>query len=296
MHVPEPEAIRDASPSMPSAVEPDGEPAAVVEAGAALDALLAASSSGSEGAQPDEQACPAELDDEDAAWADRRAYQRKTLWANKLMRATLEDSTGHPEEVYLYLVDVSDGGMRIHLDRSLPEGIETTLRFKLGVRNFAARVAPMWQRCLPGDTWVIGLAFRDEERVNVEAARQLTDYFSPQGRRQRFKLSDALVVSLRREPSETWHNLNTLDLSLTGLKARWDGELEDNEIVYLKLFLRAYRQVEVRAQLMWQKRVGDERFEVGMRFLELTPEASAALQGYIDESVGLKEPPKRSLI
>ena len=226
---------------------------------------------------------------------DRRTYKRKTLWANKLMRATLEGSDGQVEDVYLYLVDVSDGGMRINLDRSLEQGSEITLRFKLGTRSFSAHLRPVWQRCLPGDTWVVGLAFRDDERTNVESARQLTDYFSPQGRRQRFKLTETLVVSMQRDDAEVWYSLTTLDLSLTGLKARWDGELADNEIVQVKIFLRNYKNVVLRAQAMWQKKVGDERWEVGLRFLDPGESELQSLQDYIDESVGLKEQPKRSL-
>lgn len=227
------------------------------------------------------------LPDNSPPEAERRLTRRKTLWANKLMRASLEFNNQVQDEVYLYLVDVSDGGMRVNLDRQLDESMDTRLRFKLGTRNFSALVRAVWQKCLPGGTWVVGLAFRDTESANVEAARQLTDFFSPQGRRQRFKLSETLPVTVQCAQQEEWHNMVCVDLSLTGLKMRGEQVFDDNEIVRARITLRKGSEAELRAQVMWQKKLGEERVEVGLRFLDPSTQAVSALQAYMDACVGV---------
>lgn len=222
---------------------------------------------------------------------ERRQHKRQVSMAHKLVRASLAPGgSDDAEEVYLYLVDISEGGMRVNLDRTFPEGNASRLEFALGGQNFQVTVMPQWQRCLAdglasSGTWAAGLEFINPDRKSVDF---LFQYFSTQGRRQRFRLRELLTVTMRREGDEApWYSLTTLDLSTEGLRARFDESLELGEMVDVKLFPPDLPDVEGRARVMWTNEVlPGARWEFGVQFTELTAAGHDSLLRYIDRCVG----------
>lgn len=225
----------------------------------------------------------------EALGEERRQHQRTVSQAHKLLRATLGQEGGTPEEVYLFLVDISEGGMRVNLDRSFPEGHTSRLTFSLGGREFAVDVVPQWQRCLAdgvaaAGTWSAGLAFRDPDRDTVDF---LFSYFSTTGRRLRFRLRELLTVTMRRAGDENpWWSLTTTDLSMEGLRARWDDPLDVGEEIEVKVFPPDLPDVDGRGQVMWVNEALPGRWEFGVRFTELSATGHESLMRYIDRCVG----------
>lgn len=217
---------------------------------------------------------------------DRRQHARKGAAVNRLLRATVEWEDGKPEECYLYLVDISERGMRVNVDRCFPEDHPVRLRFSLVDLQFEAQVHPIWQKFLTGGTWTVGLEVRDENVAATDVMRSIMEVFSAGGRRIRFRLRQVLTVTMQRASDERWYSVTTLDISPGGLKVRWDEPLEEGEIVHVKIFPEDLPDVEAHAQVMWQRDIGPERFEFGLKFTDITEAGATSIQRYIDRSVG----------
>ena len=94
---------------------------------------------------------------------ERRSEKRRKSRVNKLVRAEIQ--TGQENfQTFLYLVDISHGGMRAHLDRKLEVGSEIRVAIPLdpylaGAGDLEARCRVVWGRELLGGTQVNGFEF-----------------------------------------------------------------------------------------------------------------------------------------
>ena len=223
---------------------------------------------------------------EEASGRERRQHERKIVQVNKLLRAKLDLPDGSIQEAYMYLVDVSEGGMRVNVDSAFPEE-PVRMRFELDQFVFDAQVHPSWQKCLVGGTWTVGLDFRGAGPETIAVANGIIDMYSPDGRRKRFKLREILNVMLHRPSDEDWLNVLAIDVSSTELQLRSDHEFPQGSHVDVKIFPPDLPRVEAEAEVLWQREVSTGRFEFRMKFLDLTKEGADTLQKYIDRAVGL---------
>ncbi|MBM3466135.1 MAG: PilZ domain-containing protein [Armatimonadetes bacterium] len=216
---------------------------------------------------------------------ERREGPRAGVTVNRLVRAVVEWEEGNPEESYLYIVDVSEKGLRVNADRFFAEDRPTRVTFTLENREVSGLARPIWQKYLAG-TWTMGLALVDPTEEATEALRALTAMFSPTGRRMRFRLRTVLTTTMLRDGGERWYSILALDISDGGIKARFDEPLEENEVVTIKIFPPELGEVEARAQVKWITAVGPERYEFGLQFVNLSEEKRGVIRSYIDKQVG----------
>jgi hypothetical protein len=223
----------------------------------------------------------------EAAKSDRRQHKRRGVKINRLIRGSIKGDDLEPEEFYLYLVDVSERGLRLNLDHPLPEGRGFQLTFSLeDSKRFDSEVWVSWQKCLAGGTWTAGLEVKNITAPTREAMSAMLEDFSTQGRRMRFRLRQILSVTIRREGDVQWWNVTTLDLSPDGLQFRWDEPLDVETRLDINLFPQDLPEVHGKGQIMWQREVLPGRYEFGIKFVELESDGASVIQRYIDRCVG----------
>jgi c-di-GMP-binding flagellar brake protein YcgR len=214
---------------------------------------------------------------------ERRQHPRRGSEIHKLLRAAVAFDGGNREELYLYLVDLSAGGMRINLERELPtegsfhlsfdlEGIRTQAGKALGEFSVEARTA--WQKSLPGGTRAAGLQFTQVPETTKQLIDELLDMFSQYSRRMHMRLRESVYVSCREvgaAPTDLWWNAQTRDISTQGLcitlGAGQGVTLLDGQTLEIKLLLE--EKVQAVARVMWQDQ-RDDKIEAGLQFVDLS--------------------------
>jgi hypothetical protein len=225
---------------------------------------------------------------------DRRISQRaECQQINRLIRATLTRPGAATEGLYLYLVDLSQGGLRVNSDQPFPEDVPVELHFGLDAFSpdpespgaaFQAQVRRVWHKPLLGGTWVTGLALVDPSEQTQQLVGNLLQSFSPEARRTRFRLRRPIEVALRTNAESAWLNALTLDLSPTSLTVRIYQELAAGDPVDVMILLGdAYPRLQGPAQVVRAEQVKPKRYQAELRLHEWPAEHVQVLLGYIDD-------------
>lgn len=274
---------------------------APAEAGAGEKAAEETAEAGA-GDKPADAPAP-DVPDAAAAWGDgpaapaepsapvedeRRTAQRKGVRLNKLISANLNEG----EALYLHLVDISDGGMRVNgdLEFSQAEPFRLTLQMEAFGKDLAEEhphltlgCRVVWQKRLLGGMFVSGLQFVDMTPENETVVKKILERSSPEGRRLRFRLNRVLGVGIGLDEETRWLYPLALDLSVEGMRLRLDEEIEVGSIFPLQIFLEFdLPTVRVQAEAVWREEVGNGRYQVGLRFTEVSEDSAKAIQEYID--------------
>lgn len=217
---------------------------------------------------------------------ERRLHERMGVKVNRLIRATLDFGKNHTREEYVYVLDFSEGGMRVNVDREFPADKPLRIQFTLQYLELDVYVKPIWQKKLTGGTWVAGLSF---DTVTVDQSGQISammEAFSLRGRRERFRLKALVAVSLRLAGWEEWLSVLLVDMSTSGVRIRCNEVLDDHATLELKILLPDLKEVDARGEIVWQQQARPGRFEYGVRFNAIAESGVAAIQAYIDHCVG----------
>lgn len=230
---------------------------------------------------------------------ERRVAQRKGVRLNKLIMAHLqtgEESTG----LYLHLVDISAGGIRVNGDVEFP--LNEPFSLKLQTESFGGEVSSefpelevrarvVWSKRLLGGMFVSGLQFVEMTDVATACVKKILDICSPEGKRLRFRLNRVLGVGIGLEGETRWLYPLALDLSVEGMRVRLDESLEIGSRFPLQIFLEFdLPTVHMTAEVVWRDEVGQGRFQVGLRFHDLNEDSARAIQDYIDRCLAKEVP------
>jgi hypothetical protein len=227
---------------------------------------------------------------------DRRQNRRRPSPVNRLIRAELSLEGLDSEDLYLYLVDMSEGGIRITADRPLPPGLSVGLCF--GLEGFpeapsprlAVTVQRAWDRPLAAGTWVTGLRFIDLDDQAQQAVQQLLQGVSVEGRRKRFRLREPISASLQLQAEGKWVVVVPMDLNSQGIRVRAYAQAElDQELGLMVRFPEKKGHV-FRARVQQVQTLDQERQELNLTFLEPPDQFQDDLQAYIDQVCGVSEP------
>ena len=177
--------------------------------------------------------------------SERRVAQRKGVRLNKLIMAQLLHS-GESTGLYLHLVDISSGGIRVNGDVEFPQSEQFTL--KLQTESFGGEVSSefpelevkarvVWSKRLLGGMFVSGLQFLDMTPEAQACVTRILEICSPEGKRLRFRLNRVLGVGIGLEEQTRWLYPLALDLSVEGMRVRLDESLEIGSTFPLQIFL-----------------------------------------------------------
>lgn len=225
-------------------------------------------------------------EDPSAAGVERRQHERRGVRVNRLIRPLIDDGNGSPHEEYIYLVDMSEGGLRANLDREFPGDRAVRMQFTLQYLELDVSVRVVWQKSLAGGTWTVGLAFENLDSGAAVQVKKMVEAFSVQGRRDRFRLKSLVSVSVRRADDPVWVSVLLVDVSSAGLRVRCNEVYDVDSDLDVRLFPPDHDEVSGRASVIWCQEAGPMRWEYGLRFLALEGNGAAILQSYIDQTVG----------
>lgn len=223
---------------------------------------------------------------EESIPSERREHPRKHPRLNKFVRAGFHiPEYEEPVGVYLSLVDLSRGGMRVSLDRMWPEESQ----FELGVPlagfgpNLPAsvnlRCTVRWNRELRGGTWVHGLRFIEPVQGTTETVATMMANFSSAADRKHFRLDcfKPIVVEFDQEAPST---IQVRNLSVGGLGFRLKREFEVGQEFQSRLgFVRLH--LEAKTRIQWRKDLPMGLFEYGCSFPDISEPDRQDLQEYI---------------
>jgi c-di-GMP-binding flagellar brake protein YcgR len=232
--------------------------------------------------------------------ADRRTATRKGIRLNKLISTELVNE-GEVKPMYLHLVDISDGGLRVNGDVEFPTG--TTFSLRMATDAFGAEVASefpqielqceiAWQKRLLGGMFVSGIKFVELNDTARDAVKTILKICSPDGRRLRFRLNRVLGVGIGLDQETRWLYPLALDLSVEGMRVRLDEPLQTGEKFPLQIFLEFdLPTVHMQAEVVWREEIGNSRYQIGLRFSELDEDSARTIQDYIDRCLAQETHP-----
>lgn len=235
-----------------------------------------------------------------SAKSERRIAQRKGVRLNKLIMAQLIHA-GESTGLYLHLVDISAGGIRVNGDVEFPQSELFTL--KLQTESFGGEVSSeypemevqarvVWSKRLLGGMFVSGLQFMDMSEQAKACVAKILEICSPEGKRLRFRLNRVLGVGIGLEEQTRWLYPLALDLSVEGMRVRLDESLEIGSTFPLQIFLEFdLPTVHMNAEVVWRDEVGTGRYQVGLRFHDLNEDSAKAIQDYIDRCLAKEVQP-----
>lgn len=221
---------------------------------------------------------------------ERRTTRRVGCDLNHSVAARVEVDGQQAVPIALYLLDLSEGGMRINLDRQLPVDQQFTLLVPLeslgseGELRLTCEVA--WQKGLLGEAWVAGLRFTELAEPDGDRLRTTIEQFEGPNRRLRFRLRSVVPVSVRFE--DDWFYMTATELSPEGLRIRTTPVPWLNLGCELSLWLHLGSEWPIEpldAEVLWREEVWRDRIEVGFRFLDLTEEDALLIKSYIERSL-----------
>jgi c-di-GMP-binding flagellar brake protein YcgR len=215
---------------------------------------------------------------------ERRTAERRKLKLKKIFSAEIM-LDGTPQMCYLYIFDISEGGMRIHTDFSFPENKVIPVKFYLD-EPLEIAVQVVWQKILVGGMHVIGIKYIDLDEESHARINRFMDKYSPEGKRKSYRLNRVLSVEMElSDRTEKFYAL-TLDISPQGMRITNDFPLPEGETVPFRLLLDVDRPpVELNARIAWQKETSFETFMIGMEFIGVTSEATMRINDYIDKAM-----------
>ncbi len=193
-------------------------------------------------------------------------------------------------KTFLYLVDISLGGLRANLDRALAK--DSRVELALPLRPYlneevelrtTCRVA--WNRELLGGTYVHGFEFQELRETDLRLVERLFHVFSPEGKRKRFRLPGLLNIAYFQDGA--WKSWMARDISPQGLGLQMPEPLELEERLPFRIFLEdrgKYDPVEVLGRVSYLVEFDDEEYRLGVEFIEPTEEAALRIQEYIDRN------------
>ncbi|MEW6281020.1 MAG: PilZ domain-containing protein [Candidatus Eremiobacterota bacterium] len=223
---------------------------------------------------------------------ERRGGVRKGSKLNKLLGAQVDLMDGEGEKLaYLYLVDLSEGGIRVNVDQHFPE--ETVFRMKLPLDSFGPELAKkqvvelpvqvVWQKRLIGGMTVAGLKFVDIPPDTHQVVKDIMERFTAEGRRKRFRLNRVLGVGIGLDENTRWLYPLALDLSVEGMRLRTEEDLTVGDELSLRIFLQFdLPVVNVTAKVVWKEQVNPGRFQLGLEFQQVDDATARPIQEYID--------------
>ncbi len=221
---------------------------------------------------------------------ERRTTRRVGCDLNHSVSATVEVDGQQSYPVALYLLDMSEGGMRINMDRQLPTEKPFTLCVNLvglgGSGEFRTTCEVAWQKGLLGEAWVAGLRFTTMTEADGDRLRSTISQFDGPNRRLRFRLRSVVPVSVRFE--DDWFYMTATELSPEGLRIRTTPVPWLSPGCELSLWLHLGSEWPLEpldAEVLWREEVWRDRIEVGFRFLDLTEDDALLIQSYIERSL-----------
>lgn len=175
--------------------------------------------------------------------------------------------------------------MRVHTEFNFPPEETVSLRLHLD-SPVEVDVRRVWEKPLVGGMNVYGLQFQELREPNLGQLRYFLDQHLRENRRKSFRLERILVVELQVEEKSSRFGVFTLDLSTSGMRINHEEALpEGRELDFRILLEPGQPPVVVKSEVSWQKENAFGHYLIGLRFVDLEPQAEQRIEAYIERAL-----------
>jgi hypothetical protein len=225
--------------------------------------------------QPQEQTSPAE---------DRRHEPRTKSKVKRTVMATVEDEAYGSRSSHLYVVDISENGIRVNLDRELePESkIKIALplqAFGFGLEgDFQADCRVVWARPLAGGTCVLGMEYENLQTEHRESLNTILEHWAEKQDLELETLPVSVDAKYRLNEEESWsRTVGVRAISRDGFRFAAGQDIEPSTEILIRILLES-GTVENKARVKWCESVANNAYDIGCEFQSL----SSGDESYID--------------
>lgn len=214
---------------------------------------------------------------------DRRQQSRTKFEVKRTLLASIEAENAGETSCHLHLLDISEGGMRINIDRTLEVETQVGLRFDLttlgpslnGEFDSVCRV--VWTKPTPGGS-VTGLEFKELRQDSETNLKCLLEIWSEKASLELTRLWKPLNAKLRQSDEEPWSRTHFVQaLSEAGFQFKSSESMEKNQVWQARLLLSG-GPIVTSATVQWCKELSTRSFEIALQFLELGQEDEASIR------------------
>ena len=214
---------------------------------------------------------------------DRRLRARTKVLVKRTLLASIEAEHIGETCCHLHLLDISEGGMRVNIDRNLKPESQVGLKFDLhnlgssmdGEFDSICRV--VWTKPTPGGS-VTGLEFKELRQDSETSLKHLLEIWSEKAGLELTRLWKPINAKLRRSENEPWTKTHFVQaLSTSGFQFKCSEKME-NEQMWLARLLLAGGPIVTSASVHWCKEISSRSFEVAFQFVKLSQDDVAAIR------------------
>ncbi|MFH0802359.1 MAG: PilZ domain-containing protein [bacterium] len=215
---------------------------------------------------------------------ERRVFERKKIVLDKNIKAEITLGSTTPRTIYLFIKDMSEGGLKIHSDINLPPDENIPIKFFLeDILNLTVRVA--WHKEV-GGMHIMGLQFMDIAPDASGIIRNFMDKYSPEGRRKNFRLDRVLAVEMTEGNLSQKFYAFTLNLSTAGMRLINEFPLPENIDIPLSLVLEMdLPPVSCIARVARHKETSFAQLMIELHFVSVSQEFSDRIDAFLDKAI-----------
>ncbi len=215
------------------------------------------------------------------AWnySERRSDERRKVTLKRTFSSEIRGDS--VESCYIYIVDMSTGGMMVMTDFPLPEKDSFTIKILLeDPMEFTVR--QVWRKGIMGYMNATGLQFTDTTEVTACNARAFIDRFSLDTSKKNVRLNKMMPSQIRKD--DEWVNfyLYVMNLGLQGFEFTTDFALPIDQQFTLRIFLEPRKNpFETEARVLFHKEISMERKKGWLEFLSLSDQNRLRIKEHI---------------
>lgn len=211
---------------------------------------------------------------------DKRRHVRKEVRMNQIFTAEIQIE-GKIERCRLYILNISEGGLKISTDLPMPPGARMPIRLLLD-EPFETEVEVVWRNDLPGGPSFIGLKFLSLSDGDLEKIHRFMERYTREEEGRVSRLNKVLSVEMLVGGKQERFLPLILELSTSGMKIVHDTPLPTDEELDLRIVVEGpLLPVEARAKVVEQKEGPVTGYVARIQFVAMTEENVRRINKYI---------------
>jgi hypothetical protein len=218
---------------------------------------------------------------------ERRIAKRFAIQLNKITGAEVTRDSSATQSCYVYVADISEGGLRITTDSWFDPGEQFGLHLQLNP-PLNGRVEVVWSKQLTGGTNVYGVKFVEMSDALRTQVKTFIDSFSEEARRKSKSVNLNRVVCMQFP--ELTHDKRTYVLtnvlSSEGMQVTAETAFDHGRAYDCLLFLEPDQPpVVVRAVARAVQKAVCDRFKVTFDFERMSTDGTARINAFLDKVI-----------
>ncbi|MDQ7823410.1 MAG: PilZ domain-containing protein [Candidatus Eremiobacteraeota bacterium] len=217
-------------------------------------------------------------------YEERRTEARKKISLKKTFPA--EILIDDPQKCYLYIVDISRGGMKVMTELAFPDHRAFILRLYLDEEAVEFAVEKVWHRQVVGYMNAMGLKFIALSQKALNIIENFVAKYSIDTSKRIIKPNKMINLQIMRHDEWVPFYAYLLTLGPQGFEFTSDYEFPEGEEFPLRFFIaQGQPPIEVSAKILFIKEITLGRKKGWMEFVEITEQNRLRLLEHLDKTL-----------